>query len=266
MATHEAVEAEPQSAALPEAPSDDTPAAGTGSRFPVEVEGFSGSLEQLVIRAQRGEVDLADVPVAAITAGYRRSLSGGNSPEELRALADFMALASRLVALKAQALMPSDDATALLEEETLDPSTEAGRRLAEYRLYRAAADALLAEPTEEGARSFLALVTPEVLPVERLRIPPERLAAAFRSVLERLAASQRAEITTHTYSVEELTARLRTRLAAARTMTFDAVFADVSNRLEAVALFLALLEMLRTGDAVVEQAEPFAPIQVNISA
>ena len=259
---HEAPEAEQAPAAPPPEAAEATPAAPT--RFPVTFEGFSGSLEQLVIRAQRGDIDPATVPVAEITAEYRRKLSTGNSPDELRAVADFMALSSRLVALKAQALMPSEDATALLEEEALDPSTDAGRRLAEYRLYRAAAEALLAEPSEEGARSFLALVTPEVLPVERLRIPPERLAAAFRSVLERLAAAVSTEITTRTYSVEDLTARLRARLLAARSMTFDDVFAEVSNRLEAVALFLALLELLRTGEAVVAQPEPFAPIQVSV--
>ena len=57
-------------------------------------------------------------------------------------------------------------------EEEAPPETDAGRRLAEYRLFRAAMEALLLEPAETGERSFLGLVAPEVLPLERLRIPP----------------------------------------------------------------------------------------------
>jgi hypothetical protein len=37
-------------------------------RFPVEVPGFRGPLEQLVAIAQRGEIDLAAIPVSEIPA------------------------------------------------------------------------------------------------------------------------------------------------------------------------------------------------------
>ncbi len=58
--------------------------------------------------------------------------------------------------------------------------------------------------------------------------------------------------------MDELRARLRDgRLA------FEDLFTAVATRLEAVACFLALLELLRLGEAVVDQEEPFGPITVR---
>ena len=171
-----------------------------------------------------------------------------------------LTLLARLVALKAAAVLPDQDTTVLEPED--DQSTDAGRRLAEYRLFKAAAEALLAEAATEGARSFLGLVSTEVIPVERLRIAPERLAAAFRAVLERLSDAEPLPVGAITYSVEDKVRPLRDRLMLG-PLEFEEVFAGVRNRLEAVACFLALLEMLKRGEATVEQRDAFGPITVT---
>jgi segregation and condensation protein A len=232
------------------------------TRFPVDVPGYRGSLEDLLRRAQRGEVDLTGISVGAITQSYRAHLDGREPTTELREIADFLTLAARLVALKAHAVMPDQPAAEEPEEE--DPGTEAGRRLADYRLFRAAAEALLSEASDEGARSFLGLVAPDVIPIERMRIPPERLAAAFRRVLERLAEAEPLPVGAVTFSVEDKVMELRDRLRHG-ALNFEELFNRVSSRLEAVACFLALLELLRLGEAVVDQREPFATITVTRS-
>lgn len=239
----------------------ETPSEDPAERFPVAVPGFSGGLEQLVVRAQRGEVDLDEVAVAEITAGYRARLEAAGDEADLREIADFLSLAARLVALKAARLNPA--AAAAVEAEAEEGGADdAGRRLTAYRLFKAAAEALLAEASEEGARSFLGLVAPEVIPVERLRIPPERLAAAFREVLQRLSAAEPLPVGSVIFSVEEKMGEIRELLRAGR-LAFGDLFAAVTTRLEAVACFLALLELLRLGDATVEQEEPFGPITVR---
>ncbi len=249
-----------------ETPSGDIAIAETAEpalRFPVEVPGFAGSLEQLVIRAQRGEIDLSQVPVSRITSDFRRLHASENKPD-LRDTADFIGLVSRLVNLKAQAALPDPSATGGEESEDTTPVDDAGRRLAEYRLFKAAAEALLAEAAEEGARSFLGLVASEEVPVERLRIPPERLAAAFRAVLERLNEIEPLPVGTVTFSVEEMATRLRLRIGEAGSLRFEEIFDGVGSRLEAVALFLGLLELLRDGEVIVDQVESLGPITVRV--
>ncbi|MFI5286448.1 MAG: segregation and condensation protein A [Candidatus Dormibacteria bacterium] len=225
----------------------------------VDAPGFHGSLEELVARANRGDLDLNALSVSAVVDEARTALESPERQGDLRAVADALTLLARLVALKAAAVLPDQDTTAIEPEE--DESTDAGRRLAEYRLFKAAAEALLAEAATGGARSFLGLVSTEVIPVERLRIAPERLAAAFRAVLERLSDTEPLPVAI-TYSVEDKVRLLRDRLLRG-PLEFEDVFAGVQSRLEAVACFLALLEMLKRGEATVEQRDAFGPITVT---
>jgi segregation and condensation protein A len=243
--------------------SDSAPVGGRSGwprRFPVEVGGFSGTLEELVLAAQRGDVDLRDLPVAQVTTQVSRQLTGSELGGDLRDAAEALSLLARLLSMKA---VKVTEGTAELEEEEVVES-EAGRRLAEYRLFRAAMEALLLEPAETGERSFLGLVAPEVLPLERLRIPPDRLAAAFRQVLERLQDAAALPVGMVTFSVEEKVAWL-VELLGRGPVEFEAIFAEVTTRLEAVACFLALLELLKRGVAVVDQPQPFGPIRVRTS-
>ena len=122
---------------------------------------------------------------------------------------------------------------------------------------------MLADAAEEGARSFLGLVAPDIVPVERLRIPPERLAAAFRAVLERIAEPDAIMVGTITYSVADKAESLREILRESGRVQFESIFEGVSSRLEAVAIFLGLLELLRNGEAKVEQLEAFGGISVS---
>ncbi|MGD0448034.1 MAG: segregation/condensation protein A [Candidatus Dormibacteria bacterium] len=237
------------------------PRSGWPRRFPVEVDGFSGTLEELVLAAQRGDVDLRDLPVAQVTTQVSRQLTGSELGGDLRDAAEALGLLARLLSMKAAKVT---EGTAELDEEEAVVESDAGRRLAEYRLFRAAMEALLLEPAETGERSFLGLVAPEILPLERLRIPPDRLAAAFRQVLERLQEGAPLPVGMITFSVEEKVAWL-VELLERGPVEFEAIFAEVTTRLEAVACFLALLELLKRGLAVVDQPEPFGPIQVRKS-
>src|SRR5258708_125652 len=236
-----------------------------GGRFRVDLPAYQGPLDTLVALAQRGEIDLAEVQVSEITAGYRRHLDTADPKPEAREVADFLTMASRLVSLKAQRLLPEG---ALELDEPADdeagPEDDPGARLAEYRLFKEAAEALLSEVAEQGARSFLSLVAPDVLPVERLAIPAERLAAAFRAVLERIPDLEPFPVDTVLFSVEEKLAGLRDMLRSRRSLAFDELFQGVRSRLEAVATFLALLELLRAGTARVHQPEPFSAITVSL--
>jgi segregation and condensation protein A len=242
-------------------PSEEAPA----PRFAVDVPGFRGSLEQLVATAHRGEIDLAALPVSEITAGFRARLDEAET--DPRDIADFLTLASRLLALKAARLLP--DGAIDAEEAALEDATEVddpGARLAEYRLFRAAAEALLADASEQGARSFLSTVCPDVVPSERLTIAPERLLNAFRAVLERLPDVDTLEVPVTAVSVEAKTVELRELLNAHGTLRFDELFAAARSRLEAVAGFLALLELIKRGEARVDQDGTFGEITVTATS
>jgi segregation and condensation protein A len=232
-------------------------------RFPVDLPVYRGGLERLVLLAQRGEIDLAEIQVSEITTAFRARLDDEEYVPDPREVADFLTLAARLVSLKAAKLLPEGSLESPLDQEGDEEVDDPGARLAEYRLFKAAAEALLADVAEEGVRSFLGMVSPEVLPSERLSITPERLAAAFRAVLERLPVEEPFTVDVARYSVEEKVAELRALLIARRNVEFEEIFANVQSRLEAVACFLALLEVIKSGGARVSQRGPFDAITVT---
>lgn len=262
-----ATQAQAAGAGSPEAPPASPTLLADGRaevRFPVSVEGFTGTLDELVARAQRGEIDLATIPVAEITGGFTEQLSSPTPPDP-RTVAEFLNLASRLLALKANRLLP-EGSLELTSEEAGDEAAAAddpGARLAEYRLFRAAAEALLAEAADQGMRSFLGMVAADVIPSERLSIPPERLAAALRRVLERIAEAEPLPLDLVTFSVPDKVGQLRELLGARPRLAFEELFEGVSSRLEAVAVFLALLELVKEGAARVDQESSFGEITVT---
>ena len=102
----------------------------------VDAPGFHGSLEELVARANRGDLDLTEMSVSSVVEEARTALESPERQGDLRAVADALTLLARLVALKATAVLPDQDTTVIEVED--DQSTDAGRRLAEYRLFKAA--------------------------------------------------------------------------------------------------------------------------------
>ena len=144
----------PSPSAAP-AESQPSPVAGAdlteaGGRYRVDTPVYQGPLDGLVALAQRGEGDRAQGPVGAGSAAYRRVLDASEPKPEAREVADVLTMASRLVTLKAQRLLP-DGPLELDEpaEDELSEEVDPGSRLAEYLLFREAAEALLSEVSEQ---------------------------------------------------------------------------------------------------------------------
>jgi segregation and condensation protein A len=65
------------------------------------------------------------------------------------------------------------------------------------------------------------------------------------------------------FNIEEKQAAIRQLLALHNEINFAQVFAAAQSRLEAVVIFLALLELIRLSEAEVLQPQPFGPIRVK---
>ncbi|HUY61087.1 MAG TPA: segregation/condensation protein A [Candidatus Dormibacteraeota bacterium] len=215
-------------------------------------------LTPLLAAAQRGELDWATVDLARITGEYRRRWQAAGPGGDTRELAEFLVQATRLLHRKAEQALGAMPPPLPPEEP---PAEDPGARLAEYRLFKAAAEALIADPLA-GPQAFLRVLGVTVEPREQLRVPPERLALAFRAVLERLPELSTVEVTT-TYSVPEKVAELQARLQERSPLLFDELFTGARDRLEAIAYFLALLELLARGGAQCRQEGLHAPITVE---
>ena len=229
----------------------------------VQTPAFEGPIDLLLTLAQRQQVDLNEVRLADLAWDYladvRKDAAEGKArpPEQVAA---FLVVAARLLALKAAALLPS--ATADADEEDLESWEEQVRqRMVEYRRFKDAAMELM-KRHQEGGISFPSAIEAEIIPMERLAIDPGGLATAFQAVLDRLPTVDEVHVELSNYSLTDEMDGIRARLRSEASTSFSAVFEAAQSRLHAVVIFLALLELIRTGEAGFRQKSVFADIEI----
>jgi segregation and condensation protein A len=228
----------------------------------VQTAVFEGPIDLLLTLAQRQQVDLNQVRLSDLAWDYLNSVKAGEagrtrSPEEMAA---FLVVASRLLALKAAGLLPG--AAGEEQEEDLEAWEEAVReRLLEYQRFKDAAAELMRRH-QAGGFSFPSAIEGEIIPSEQIQINPDGLAAAFQAILDRLPEPGELQVELSSYSLSDEMALIRERLAEEPATSFTAVFVAAQTRLHAVVIFLALLELIRLGEAHFRQRATFGEIEV----
>lgn len=226
--------------------------------YVVRTPAFDGPIELLLILAQRAEVDLKAVSLASLTDEYLHAIEQEAPP--LDRMAAFLVIGARLVQIKAAGLMPQ---AAVGEEDDLQAWEEAIKgRLEEYKRFKELAESLMRRHAS-GRFTFAGLLEPEVIPQARVQVSLDALATAFRQVLDRLPPPEHVTVEMEHVSLADKLEELRQMLARQAQVNFSAIFRHARTRLEAVVTFLALLELIRIGEARVAQASAFGEITVH---
>lgn len=242
---------------------------GSYMRYELALEQFQGPLEKLLELIETEKLKISEVSLARVTEGFLRHItelktktdSAISSGEQANArilaelLADFLAIASKLIFIKSKSLIPSE---ALPEEDSSDTrSLEA--RLALYRDVRGTSvhiRSLWHETPVLGARAFLASVEPIFFPSTTLTAPALADAAArIVGALEKFfqpTARVKNEVINLTAKIEEIIHRI-----AHEPQTFDAL-RTTQSRGELVVLFLAILHLVKERTIDVTQGEAFS--------
>lgn len=219
-------------------------------------------LTSLLAEAQRGDLDLGTLELSSLSRSLRSEVGDGTSEVDLLWAAESLQILARLLDLKmGRHLEEATDAALLGDEEPVEEE-DPGARLAEYRLFKAAAGVLLADASA-GPKAFLRVLGLPVEPQASLHLSPEVLAVALGELLARLPDPTEMELSLPRYSVTEKMEELRQLLVGQTSLRFDQVFAAAQDRLEAVAFFLALLELIWAGEVACTQAAPDSPILVE---
>jgi segregation and condensation protein A len=226
--------------------------------YVVRSPAFEGPIELLLTLATRAEVDLKAIPLASLTDDYLRAIERERPP--LDRLAAFLVIGARLVQLKAAALMP--DATVEGEEDLQAWEEAIKGRLEEYKRFKELAESLMRRHAS-GRFTFAGLLEPDVIPQARVQVRLDALASAFQQVLDRLPPPGPVTVEMEHVSLADKLEQLRELLARQPQVNFSAIFHHARTRLEAVVTFLALLELIRIGEARVSQASAFGEITVQ---
>ncbi|MFD2110630.1 segregation and condensation protein A [Thiorhodococcus fuscus] len=227
----------------------------------VFLDAFEGPLDLLLYLIKRQNLDILDIPVAAITDQYMEYVE---LMQELRLelAAEYLVMAAMLAEIKSRMLLPRIESE---DEEGADPRAELIRRLLEYERFKQAAEDLDALPRLERD---LFIVHAGVPPGFIQRQPPDvdlrELLVALRGVLARAQLFTSHRVEKESLSLRERMSQVMERLRGRGFVDFAALFDFAEGRAGVVVTFLATLELTKSSVLELVQSEPFSPIHVRL--
>ncbi len=250
----------PQPSTTDQQPQTTGPFARTAG-YSVSVPGFEGPLDLLLTLAHQGKIDLTGVPLADLARDFldrtKQSLDLGEATETLWMLAT-------LVEMKTKLLLPKPPPPEPLPETGEgDLAERMEERLADYRAFREAAEALRAL---EELQQRIFVRSPDDQPVELLLegVTLDDLFRAFQDVLARARRNKAAEVADEPVHVADRMAAILAALTRSPGgVGFGDLFPARVSTVFIVATFVALLELIKERKVRVQQASPMAPILIT---
>lgn len=225
------------------------------SGFVVELEAFSGPLDLLLHLLREEQLEIADIPIARIADQFLASIHDLG----LNQAADYLEMASRLVRLKAQMLLPRADG-----EAWEDPRAELVRRLLEYQQIKEIAYWMAAAVERRSlcfARGYLP--APTELPPPPLSLDLLELISALERVISGILHPVMHSVIARPLDVEGATLRLLSLLEARDEFAWTEALGPRPSITDLLSVLLALLELARRGRCSLTQPAAFSPLLIR---
>lgn len=223
-------------------------------------ETFEGPLDLLLYLIKKQNLDILDIPIAAITKQYVEYI------ELMETLsfdlaAEYLVMAAMLAEIKSRMLLPRP---ANEEGEEDDPRAELVRRLQEYELYKKAAG-FLDELPRRGRDTFAATALVKDLNIKReyIKLDIQDLFFAFKDVMSNMQLRKAHQVELETFSIRERMEKIINLLKNNKFMRFCDFFTKNEGKMGVVVTFIAILELFKEAAIEVVQAKPYAPIHVR---
>jgi segregation and condensation protein A len=221
--------------------------------YQIHLPQFEGPFDLLLFFIERDELDIYNIPIHRIIQDFLTFIHG-QEHLNIELSSEFILFVSTLMRIKAKMLLPRKE----LDEQgnEIDPRQELIDKLLEYKRYKEAA-ATLAEM--EAIRQLM--VRRGNLQKEMSQIGEEsgegteiqtitlfKLMKTFEKVMQRIQQRQNKPVHTvvqYSYTMESSRKHILSSVREQRTMPFDKIFEICRDRLQAIFLFLSMLELVQ---------------------
>ena len=232
-----------------------TTALGAGPGFVVELDAYSGPLDLLLHLLREEQLEIADIPIARIADQFLQAVHELG----LNQAADYLDMASRLVRLKAQMLLPRHAE----DDGWEDPRAELVRRLLEYQQIREIA-VWMGRAAEHRADAFARgyLPAPPELPPPPLALDLLELLQAVERVIAGIPTPVLHRVVARPLDVEGATRRIEELLDQREQFGWVEALGPRPTIVEVLSTLLALLELAKRGIVRLAQPTPFSPMVI----
>lgn len=242
--------------------------AGETGGLTVRVESFVGPLDLLLHLCRTSEMDLTHLSVRSITDQYLTHLESLQF-QDLETAGSFMVMAATLIYLKSKLLLPQspDEVAEALDEEGELLRQELADRLREYARIKALGAWLALREAEQAllfGRGGNELPPHDDIPLQDLSV--HLLQRALLRLIEEQKRRAPRQVEPNPLSVLERMNEILELLRHTWSLLFSSVAGPERVRAEWVVTLLALLELVRLGQARARQAELFGEITIEKNA
>jgi segregation and condensation protein A len=232
--------------------------------YKVQLPVFEGPLDLLLYLIKKDEINIHDIPIAGIADQYLEYLEMMKLLD-LDIAGEFILMAATLMHIKSRTLLPIDEKEEVPPKE-LDPREELVKKLLEYKKFKEAAGRLKEMNikrrdifTRQGKVEMADFKDEEEASFEASLFD---LITAFSKVLKEVPKAVFHEVIRDEFTVSDKIHDILHILVDKKTIHFGELFKNAKNKGEIVAIFLALLELIKLREIIVKQLSPFSEIEI----
>ncbi len=236
------------------------------TEYKIDLDIYNGPLDLLLYLIRREEVDVYDIPIAKITDQYMMYLDELQSID-IGLAGDFLVMASTLMYIKSQTLLPRNEVIDGEDEE--DPRLELVKQLLEYKRYKEATTAMIRlseERSQRFSRPEERLIDDEKEEDEKLyldEIDVWKLAQFFSTFMKQTMGDVISKIVYDDTPVHVYMDKVINSLINTYAISFKELLYNANGKVEIIGIFLALLELVRLKKVKLEQLRDFDEIRVT---
>lgn len=232
----------------------------------IKTEKFTGPLGLLLQLIEKEELDITEVSLAKIADQYVELIrkSSRIDPDHT---ADFLVVAAKLLYIKSKALLPY----LVLDEEEEQDLEEFERQL---RMYKEFIEATKEIEKKLGKKKFMfarEFSRKAIFNSAKIFSPPkklnsEELRMVFTDILNKAKPVKKEleqETLEHKINIEDKIMRIQSLLLDRIKFSFNKLRQESNSKTEVIVSFLAMLELSKQRELILEQSELFGDITIN---
>jgi segregation and condensation protein A len=223
------------------------------STYQIKLDQFEGPFDLLLFFIERDELDIYNIPITKIINDFLDFIHSQESLN-IELSSEFILFISTLMRIKAKMLLPRKEIDAQGNE--IDPRQELVDKILEYKKYKEVsarmaemeADRMLMIKRGNIQKELSSIGEEASEGTEVQTITMFKLMKAFERVMQRYHDRFNKPMHTvvrYNYSIEQSKTDLISKAQSERTLSFERVFDAIENRVQAIFIFLSMLELVQ---------------------